>query len=566
MGGVQDQHFCLRWNNHASNFTEVLDRLLRHESLTDVTLACEGETFRAHQTVLSACSPYFENLLVKNSHPHPIIFMKDIKPSEMKALLSFMYKGEVNVSQSSLSDFLKTAEALKIRGLTEGNEGSTNDTSTGNKDSASSIGNKPLSLRSVSSNNCNDTNGGYDNIPMLKRRRASSGSSEDMEPLQLSNHNHNHQDSVRGKNDISMSSSINRPSPPALIAIGKQQGSRSSASSQPSPMVPHDSGPSLLDPSTFLTPVLDSSNKSEQDYEIVETNLNMNMKVEDDDDDDEDGMDDGRYSLGFFPSSSLLEKSSDDDKNDGGDSDHQGSTNADGIEVTDVAAPRDRSESETLNEKERNKCCWKASLGIRDRLKLMRLRSTTLSPINIQTMQKDKQKVTVEERQFKEASVPKHKFKRCIHNPSSPMSSGEPKKSRESVRDSVVEVDVEGPSHELNLSISASTSTSKCPSQQCSSGNNNNNGGGSSSSSGSAVPFRHSYYSVLLNNRASNRYRKTNSGGRGGNKGSDSSGSSHFKFVCFLCGHEYPRESTLKNHLKVYHKIDTPDVSRRISK
>ncbi|CAL8099290.1 unnamed protein product [Orchesella dallaii] len=335
MGGVQDQHFCLRWNNHASNFTEVLDRLLRHESLTDVTLACEGETFRAHQTVLSACSPYFENLLVKNSHPHPIIFMKDIKPSEMKALLSFMYKGEVNVSQSSLSDFLKTAEALKIRGLTEGNEGSTNDTSTGNKDSASSIGNKPLSLRSVSSNNCNDTNGGYDNIPMLKRRRASSGSSEDMEPLQLSNHNHNHQDSVRGKNDISMSSSINRPSPPALIAIGKQQGSRSSASSQPSPMVPHDSGPSLLDPSTFLTPVLDSSNKSEQDYEIVETNLNMNMKVEDDDDDDEDGMDDGRYSLGFFPSSSLLEKSSDDDKNDGGDSDHQGSTNADGIEVTD---------------------------------------------------------------------------------------------------------------------------------------------------------------------------------------------------------------------------------------
>lgn len=98
MGGT-DQHFCLRWNNHASNFTEVMERLLQQDALTDVTLACEGQIFKAHQTVLSACSPYFENVLVKNTHPHPIIFMKDIKSSEMKALLNFMYRGEVNVSQ-----------------------------------------------------------------------------------------------------------------------------------------------------------------------------------------------------------------------------------------------------------------------------------------------------------------------------------------------------------------------------------------------------------------------------------------------------------------------------------
>lgn len=58
-------------------------------------------------------------------------------------------------------------------------------------------------------------------------------------------------------------------------------------------------------------------------------------------------------------------------------------------------------------------------------------------------------------------------------------------------------------------------------------------------------------------------------GGIGGNKsssdnaaaGSSSGGNSQFKFVCFLCRHEYCRESTLNNHLKVYHKIDPPDVS-----
>lgn len=262
-----------------------------------------------------------------------------------------------------------------------------------------------------------------------------------------------------------------------------------------------------------------------------------------------------------------------------------------------VSAPRDRSESEKLNENvERNKaCCWKASLGIRDRLKLMRLRSTTLSPVNIQTIsQKDKlqKQVTVgvaEEHHHrqsvsKEATativVPnKFKYKRCIHSPPSPSSSGEPlSKSRDGRDNKIVEVDVGGSSsgHELNLSISAvstpSPSTSKCSGQQCASnsGNSNVDGGGGGCSSNSTVQsFRHStYYSVLLNNRASSRYRKTNSGGRGGTKGSDSSGSSssHFKFVCFLCGHEYPRESTLKNHLKVYHKIDPPDVSRRLNK
>ncbi|CAD7083817.1 unnamed protein product [Hermetia illucens] len=133
-----DQQFCLRWNNHPTNLTGVLTSLLQREALCDVTLACEGETVKAHQTILSACSPYFETIFLQNNHPHPIIYLKDVRYSEMRSLLDFMYKGEVNVGQSSLPMFLKTAESLQVRGLTDNNNLNYRTDNDKNRESAAS--------------------------------------------------------------------------------------------------------------------------------------------------------------------------------------------------------------------------------------------------------------------------------------------------------------------------------------------------------------------------------------------------------------------------------------------
>jgi broad-like protein len=46
------------------------------------------------------------------------VILKDVNFSDLQAILQFMYRGEVNVRQEDLTNFLKTAEVLKIKGLT----------------------------------------------------------------------------------------------------------------------------------------------------------------------------------------------------------------------------------------------------------------------------------------------------------------------------------------------------------------------------------------------------------------------------------------------------------------
>ncbi|XP_066255821.1 uncharacterized protein [Euwallacea similis] len=117
MGTPQPQQFCVRWNSYQSNLQNAFPKLLTSEHFVDVTLACENEMLKCHKVVLSACSTYFEKLLLDNPCQHPIIFMKDMKFQEMQSLVDFMYKGEVNVTQDDLPSLLKSAEALQIRGL-----------------------------------------------------------------------------------------------------------------------------------------------------------------------------------------------------------------------------------------------------------------------------------------------------------------------------------------------------------------------------------------------------------------------------------------------------------------
>ncbi|KAI5743266.1 protein abrupt isoform X3 [Diaphorina citri] len=122
MGGVGtpvDQQFALRWNDFQTSILSSFRHLRDEEDFVDVTLACDGCSFTAHKVVLSACSPYFKTLLKANPCEHPIVILRDVKEHDMEALLSFMYNGEVRIGQDQLQEFLKTAQTLQVRGLTD---------------------------------------------------------------------------------------------------------------------------------------------------------------------------------------------------------------------------------------------------------------------------------------------------------------------------------------------------------------------------------------------------------------------------------------------------------------
>ena len=112
------EKLCLKWNDFQENVNAAFGNLREDNEFADVTLACEdGQQIQAHKVILAASSPFFQDLLKRNKHPHPLIYMRGIKSENLLAIVDFLYCGEANVFQENLDSFLAVAEELKLRGL-----------------------------------------------------------------------------------------------------------------------------------------------------------------------------------------------------------------------------------------------------------------------------------------------------------------------------------------------------------------------------------------------------------------------------------------------------------------
>ena len=113
------EKFCLRWNDFESQLSGSFKEIRESKDFFDVTLVSDERQVEAHKVIISACSPFFRDILRRNPHQHPLLYLKGVKHRELESVLDFIYHGEVNVAQNDLNSFLAVAEELQIKGLTQ---------------------------------------------------------------------------------------------------------------------------------------------------------------------------------------------------------------------------------------------------------------------------------------------------------------------------------------------------------------------------------------------------------------------------------------------------------------
>ena len=111
----ENENYIMKWDSYEFHALQSRQQLYNEKLFTDVTLVSDDlEQFQAHKTILAAASPTFHSLLRINTQAIPLLYLKDVKSQDMKALLELIYMGETSVPVEFLERLSKTATELGI--------------------------------------------------------------------------------------------------------------------------------------------------------------------------------------------------------------------------------------------------------------------------------------------------------------------------------------------------------------------------------------------------------------------------------------------------------------------
>ena len=110
----------MNWGDFQKNLVTSCIKWRDADEFTDVTLVSEDGTFhKAHQIILSSGSSMFMNILQNTRHPQPLIFLKGMKDQNLKAILDYIYFGEVTIHQDNINEFFSEAQDYLLKGIAD---------------------------------------------------------------------------------------------------------------------------------------------------------------------------------------------------------------------------------------------------------------------------------------------------------------------------------------------------------------------------------------------------------------------------------------------------------------
>ena len=82
------EKLCLQWNDFKENVNSAFGKLRGDKEFTDVTMVCEdGQKMEAHKVIMTSSSPFFEEILQKSKHPHPMIYLRGFQSRDFASIL-----------------------------------------------------------------------------------------------------------------------------------------------------------------------------------------------------------------------------------------------------------------------------------------------------------------------------------------------------------------------------------------------------------------------------------------------------------------------------------------------
>jgi hypothetical protein len=116
----QKTHIFISRVEHSAKIMKSIDDIFQKQLFTDVCLSCENQVIYAHRLILAAASSFFYSLFSTQPcsiAPNPVVVIRDTRINELKAILEFIYYGQVAVQESEVDSLIKSAQTLGVYGL-----------------------------------------------------------------------------------------------------------------------------------------------------------------------------------------------------------------------------------------------------------------------------------------------------------------------------------------------------------------------------------------------------------------------------------------------------------------